>query len=32
MKILLQDLDGNTSRRIPASEALEIASGKKVDE
>jgi hypothetical protein len=30
VKILLQDLDGNTLRRIPASEALEISSGKKV--
>jgi len=31
VKILLQDLDGNTLRRIPASEALEISSGKKVE-
>jgi hypothetical protein len=30
VKILLQDLDGNTLRRIPASEALEISSGKKI--
>jgi hypothetical protein len=30
VKILLQDLDGNTVRRIPASEALEISTGKKV--
>ena len=30
VKILLQDLDGNTLRRIPVSEALEISSGKKV--
>ena len=30
VKILLQDLDGNTLRQIPASEALEISSGKKV--
>jgi hypothetical protein len=30
VKILLQDLDGNTLRRIPASEALEISCGKKV--
>jgi hypothetical protein len=31
VKILLQDLDGNTLRRIPPTEALEISSGKKVD-
>jgi hypothetical protein len=31
VKILLQDLDGNTLRRIPATEALEISSGKKVE-
>jgi hypothetical protein len=31
VKILLQDLDGNTPRRIPATEALEISSGKKVE-
>lgn len=31
VKILLQDLDGNTLRRIPVSEALEISSGKKVE-
>jgi hypothetical protein len=31
VKILLQDLDGNTLRRVPASEALEISSGKKVE-
>jgi hypothetical protein len=30
VRILLQDLDGNTLRRIPATEALEISSGKKV--
>jgi|tagenome__1003787_1003787.scaffolds.fasta_scaffold19415272_1 hypothetical protein len=30
VKILLQDLDGNTVRRIPPTEALEISSGKKV--
>jgi hypothetical protein len=29
MKILLQDLDGNTVRRIPATEALEISTGRK---
>lgn len=31
VKILLQDLDGNTLRRIPATEALEYTSGKKVE-
>jgi hypothetical protein len=31
VKILLQDLDGNTLRRIPVSEALEISSGKRVE-
>jgi len=30
VKILLQDLDGNTLRRIPPTEALEISTGKKV--
>jgi hypothetical protein len=30
VKILLQDLDGNTLRRIPPTEALEISSGKNV--
>ena len=30
VKILLQDLEGNTLRRIPATEALEISTGKKV--
>lgn len=31
VKILLQDLDGNTIRRIPVTEALDISSGKKVE-
>ena len=30
VKILLQDLDGHTLRRIPVTEALEISTGKKV--
>jgi hypothetical protein len=29
VKILLQDLDGNTLRRIPVTEALEISTGRK---
>jgi hypothetical protein len=30
VKILLQDLDGNTLREIPASHALEVAGGRRV--
>jgi hypothetical protein len=31
VRILLQDLDGNTLREIPPSHALEIAGGRKVE-
>jgi hypothetical protein len=31
VRILLQDLDGNTIREIPPSHALELAAGKKVE-
>jgi hypothetical protein len=30
VKILLQDLDGNTLREIPPSDALEVAGGRRV--
>jgi hypothetical protein len=31
VKILLQDLDGNVLKQIPASKALEISTGRAVD-